>query len=145
MKTDIHLLSYLAQFFLYWKMFRITTVLEAIKTHILCSVTFLFENHAVCEVMLKNTVDPGRAQITIWRMRIASWITKATNTHSECVIHIPFPMNKNFKNSSQYYVIRTLPVLFSVLLSPPTNRPFPFPPKKKVDFMCILNLLSPSV
>ena len=29
--------------------------------------------------------------MTIWRMRVACWITKATNTHSEYVILIAFP------------------------------------------------------
>jgi len=51
MKTDIHFLSYLA-LFLEWEMFQ-TKVVEKIKTHILCSVTF-FENHAVCEILWKN-------------------------------------------------------------------------------------------
>ena len=32
--------------------------------------------------MWKNIVQRGRPQI-IWRMRIACWIPKATNTHSE--------------------------------------------------------------
>ena len=39
MKTDIRFLSYLAQFFSEWEMFQ-TKVVEKIKTHILCSVTF---------------------------------------------------------------------------------------------------------
>jgi len=39
MKTDTHFWSYLAQFFLEWEMF-LTKVVEKIKTHILCSVTF---------------------------------------------------------------------------------------------------------
>jgi len=39
MKTNIHFLSYLAQFFLEWEMFQ-TKVVQKIKTHILCSVTF---------------------------------------------------------------------------------------------------------
>jgi len=34
----------------------------------------------------KNTVGPDRPQITIWRLRTACWITKATDTHSEYVI-----------------------------------------------------------
>jgi hypothetical protein len=34
----------------------------------------------------KNTVETGRPQMTIWRTRIACWISKATNTHSEYVI-----------------------------------------------------------
>ena len=32
--------------------------------------------------------------MTIWRMRIACWITKATNTHSEYVIFIVFPLQE---------------------------------------------------
>jgi len=42
--------------------------------------------------MWKNAVDPGRSQVTIWRMRIACLITKATDTHSECVILTAFPL-----------------------------------------------------
>ena len=37
-------------------------------------------------------VETERPQMTIWRMRIACWIPKATNTHSECVILIAFPI-----------------------------------------------------
>ena len=32
---------------------------------------------------MENTVEPDRPQMTIWRVRIAWLITKATNTHSE--------------------------------------------------------------
>ena len=39
---------------------------------------FYFENRVGYEIMWKNFV--------IWRMRIAFWITKATNTESEYVI-----------------------------------------------------------
>ena len=41
MKTNIHVWSYLAQFFLEWEMFQ-TIFVEKIKTHILCSKTFFF-------------------------------------------------------------------------------------------------------
>jgi len=50
--------------------------------HILISMPFL-KNRAVYEKMWKNIVDPDRPQTTVWRMRIACWITKATNTYSE--------------------------------------------------------------
>jgi len=40
--------------------------------------------------MLKNMVEPNGSQMTIWRMRIACWITKATDPHSEYVIFIFF-------------------------------------------------------
>jgi hypothetical protein len=49
MKNNIHFWSYLAKFFLEWEMFQVTVV-EKIKTHILCSVTF-FENRTVYETM----------------------------------------------------------------------------------------------
>ena len=39
-----------------------------------------FLNHAVYEIMWKNIVEPNRPQITIWRMHIACWMTKATPT-----------------------------------------------------------------
>jgi len=41
------------------------------------------ENRVVYEVMWKNIVQPDRPQITTWRMCIAYWIPKATNTHSQ--------------------------------------------------------------
>ena len=40
--------------------------------------------------MWKNIVEGGRSHMTIWRMRIACWISNATNTHSEYVILIVF-------------------------------------------------------
>jgi len=48
--------------------------------------------------------------MTEWRMRIACWIPKATNTHTEYVIVIAFPLQKWLHKR---YVIRTLPVLFT--------------------------------
>jgi hypothetical protein len=42
--------------------------------------------------MWKNIAEPGRPQLTIWRNRIACWIPKATNTHSEYVILIAFSL-----------------------------------------------------
>jgi len=33
--------------------------------------------------MWENTVEPDRTQMTIWRMRIACWIPKATDTHPQ--------------------------------------------------------------
>ena len=53
---------------------------------------FFFENRAVYEIRWKNFAERGRPQMTIWRMLIACWITKATDTHSEYVILIAFPL-----------------------------------------------------
>jgi len=44
--------------------------------------------------MWKNIVQPDRPQITVWRMRIACCVTKATNTDSEYVIHIAVPLQQ---------------------------------------------------
>jgi len=41
-----------------------TKVAEEIKTHILCSITF-FLNHAIYEIMWRNIVEWGRAQMTV--------------------------------------------------------------------------------
>jgi len=32
--------------------------------------------------------------MAMWRMRIACWLPKATNTHSGCVILIAFPLQQ---------------------------------------------------
>ena len=42
----------------------------------------------------KNIVEWGAPQLTIWRMRIACWITKATNARSEYAILIAFPLQQ---------------------------------------------------
>jgi hypothetical protein len=44
--------------------------------------------------MWENIVERGRAQMAIWRMRIACWVTMATDTHSEYVILIAFPLQQ---------------------------------------------------
>jgi hypothetical protein len=44
--------------------------------------------------MWKSTIQPGRPQMTIWRMRVARWIPETTNTHSECVMFIAFPRHQ---------------------------------------------------
>ena len=38
--------------------------------------------------MWENIVERGGPRMTIWHMRIACWIPKATNTHSQYVILI---------------------------------------------------------
>jgi len=39
-------------------------------------------------------LEPGRPQVTIRRMRIAHWISGATNTHSQYVIIIAFALQQ---------------------------------------------------
>jgi hypothetical protein len=52
-----------------------TEVAEKPNTH------FFLENHAFCEIMWKNIVEPGRPQMIIWRMLFACWMPKASDTH----------------------------------------------------------------
>ena len=75
---------------------------------------FFFENRAVYEIMWKNILERGRPQMTIWRMSIACWIPKATNTQSGYVML--FHSNNGCTKASQCYFVRSLPVLFSDLL-----------------------------
>jgi hypothetical protein len=49
-------------------------------------LNFFFEKRAAYETMWKNTVQLDGPHMTKRRMRIACWIPKATNTHSEYVI-----------------------------------------------------------
>jgi len=50
--------------------------------------TLFFENCAVYEIMWKNIEEGGRPTMTIWRMRFACWIAKATYTHTQYAILI---------------------------------------------------------
>ena len=88
-----------------------TKVVEEIKPHILCSVTFPRKSYRY-EIMWKNNVERGRAQLTIWRMRIGCWITQATDTHSEYVILIAFPLQIGSMNAPQCYKYSTLQPVF---------------------------------
>jgi hypothetical protein len=62
--------------------------------------------------MWENIVEPDRPQMKIWRVRIACWITKATDIHSEYVILIAFPLNNSCMHTPRCYVILTLTVLY---------------------------------
>jgi len=76
-------------------------VIEKLETHTLYTIIFFFfYNRAACEIMWKNTVERGRAQMTIWRMRVACWILKATNTYTGYVIHIAFPLQQWLQESA---------------------------------------------
>jgi hypothetical protein len=62
-----------------------TKVVEKIKTHIFCSITFFFffENRAVYEIMWKNIAEPDKPQMIIWRLRShAGCLTLQTHTQN---------------------------------------------------------------
>jgi len=71
MKTDIHFLSYLAQFFVEWEMLK-TKVVQKVKTHILCSVTFFFSKN---RTVWDNVEKYCRAEhATDDNMALAHWM-----------------------------------------------------------------------
>ena len=110
-----------------------TNVVEKIKTHILFSITMFRKSCRLCD-KVKNAVKPERLQ-TIWRKRVACWVSKATHPHVDApanphtnaharthalvrthkqkyVILTAFPRQKLLHDVPQCNVIRTLPVLF---------------------------------
>jgi len=64
---------------------------EKIKTPILCTEIFFFENRAVYEKMWKNFVQRGNLRMKKLSTRIACWTPKASNKHLEYVIILVFP------------------------------------------------------
>jgi len=54
-----------------------TKVVEKLETHLLSSITS-FQKSCLYEIMWKNIVERGMPQLTIWRVRIACWIGRAT-------------------------------------------------------------------
>jgi hypothetical protein len=104
MKTNIHFRSYLAQFFLEWKMFQ-TKVVNKPETH--CIFNNFFRKSCHLWDKMENVVERGRSQMTIWRMCIACWIPKATNTYTGCVMLIAFPLQQWLQERApmlRYYI-----------------------------------------
>jgi hypothetical protein len=86
MKTDMHLWSRLAQFFLKWK-----KLLKKLETR------FVFKFLSMMcplQIIWKYTAQLGMSQTTLWCMQIAFWITNATNTHSVYILLIVLPLQQ---------------------------------------------------
>ena len=116
--------------------------LEEVKTHILCSVTFLFtKNRVVYEIMSKNPCTAGQAtdDNTTRRTHIPCWITKATYTHSEYVILL-FNGNGVRRNAPECDVMRSLPV-FSLKLKGPCGKCETARPVTRCDILEDMNPL----
>jgi len=62
------------------------------NTHFIFTKCF-FENQAF-EIMWKTCVEPGRTQMILRCMYIVWLIPKATNTLTDCVIQIAFPLQQ---------------------------------------------------
>jgi hypothetical protein len=83
-----------SEFFLELEIFQ-AKVVEKIKTHILCSITSSRKSCCIWDNVEKYvTARQATDASIIQRMLFACWITKATNTHSEYVIFIAFPLQQ---------------------------------------------------
>ena len=91
-KTNIHISSYSAQFFLEWEILQ-TEFVKDIKTPILCSVTFVLENRTLCETMWTNRIQTGRPQMTMVHVH-CMLDNYAINTPSEYAILINFSLQQ---------------------------------------------------
>jgi hypothetical protein len=88
MKTNVHLRFHLAEFFLEWEIFRTKILGKNQNTYVIVNSSYS-EYRGVYEMRRKNTVQPGRPQMTIRSMRFTCWITRATHPHSDHVITFP--------------------------------------------------------
>ena len=87
---------------------------ESQNTHLYFHLFYL-ENRTVCEINLKKyIIEPDRSQITIWCMRIACWITKATNTHSEYAILNAFSLQQWLHERASVWRNSPLPSLIKM-------------------------------
>ena len=93
--------------------------LENRSTHFMFN-NFFFDHRTSYEIMWKDIVERGRPQMTIWRMRIACWVPKATNAHPWNMKYLLlFHCINGCTKCSQCYVKRILPlVLFKIFMMP---------------------------
>jgi len=78
---------------------RMRNISENQNTHFMFNKFFFFENLTVYEIMWKKYGRAGQATAynIIWRMRVAYWLTKITNTDSEYVILIAFALQQRLR------------------------------------------------
>ena len=86
MKTNVHSWSYLTELFLELEIFQTNFVEEIKHTFYIQQLFLFFENRVFYEITWKNILQPGTL--------IACWTRKVTNTHSEYVILIAFPLKQ---------------------------------------------------
>jgi hypothetical protein len=75
-----------------------TNVVEELEINILGSVPFFRKSCCLRDV--KKCCRAGQGTDTIWRMRTACWIPKATNAHTGRVKFIAFPQQQRLYESS---------------------------------------------
>jgi hypothetical protein len=93
-----------------------TKVVEKIKTHILCSITFFRKSCRLRDNVEKyGTARQATDDNIIRRMHFLCWMTKAADTYSEYVMHTPFQRQQRLRERVvllRLYV--RCPVLFHI-------------------------------
>ena len=86
---------------------------EKIKTHSVSIFFFLlWKSYRLWDNVDKfGTAGQAIDENIAWLMRVACWIPKATDAHSECVIIIACSLQQWLHERPQCYVLPTLPVL----------------------------------
>jgi len=74
-----------------------TKVVEKTKTHFVFDF-FVLKSCRLYEIMWKKYCRAREATCRYGGMRIACWIPEATNTHSEHVIFIAFPLQQRLND-----------------------------------------------
>ena len=93
-----------------------TKVVKKIKTYISVSIMFLQKSGHLWD-NVHGTTREATGDNIIWRMQIACWLNKATDTHSNCVILTAFPLQKWLLESvlmSRYTYIACLLLISSI-------------------------------
>ena len=99
-----HVWQYLAELFLEWEMFH-TKAVEEIKIDILCSIIFFRKSCPLWGNVEKyGGASEDTNDVTMWRIRVACWISKATCTHARVHTHT----QQRFPNASERYVLVSL-------------------------------------
>jgi hypothetical protein len=97
MQTYVQFWKYLTELFLEWEVFQ-TKFVDKISTHILGSNTQNPPPWKLCRLWSNVEKYGGARHATddniIKLMHFACWTTKTTNSHSEYVILIAFPLQK---------------------------------------------------
>ena len=89
MNTFLLLWRYFAEFFVEWEMFQIK-VLGKIKAHFLRSITFSRKSWCLwVNVEKYGGTREDTNDVTIWRIRVACWTSKATHAHAHAHVHAP--------------------------------------------------------
>jgi hypothetical protein len=82
---------------------------------------FLFENHAVFEIMWKHIFEWGKPPMAIWRIRIVWWVHKAANTHSDFIILNAVPSQQWLHERASMLRYCTFPFLFYLFCLDPRD------------------------